>query len=68
MSQNTFLSSIHLNRIRIKVSKFQNRSKKASFLPKYEPKIVRGFLPFSVAQYMVHGSYFVRNDDFINSF
>ena len=45
----------------LKVSKFQNELMKSSFLPKYEPKIVRISL-----QYLVH--VFVRNDDFINSF
>ena len=56
----------------LKVSKFQNEFIKSSFLPKYEPKIVR-FLPCSVAQYRaeiltIFGSYFGRNDDFLNSF
>ena len=55
----------------IKVSKFQNEFIKSSFLPKYEPKIVRIFLPCSVAQYRaeiltIFGSYFKRNNDLIN--
>ena len=46
---------------------------KSSFLPKYEPKIVRISALYSVAQYRaeiltIFGSYFGRNDDFINSF
>ena len=60
----------------VKVSKFQHELLKSSFLPKYEPKSKSckdGFLPCSVAQYKVEiltifGSYFGRNDDFMNSF
>jgi hypothetical protein len=44
---------------------------KSSFLPKYEPKILR-ILPCSVAQYRteiltIFASYFGRYDDFIDS-
>ena len=47
----------------LKVSKFQNEFMKSSFLPKYEPNIVR-----ISATLTIFGSYFGRNDDFINSF
>ena len=55
----------------IEVSKFQNEFMKSSFLPKYEPKFVR--ISALEAQYRaeiltIFGSYFGRNDDFINSF
>ena len=60
---------------RVKVSKFQNEFMISSLLPKYEPKIVFviAFLPCSVVQYRAEiltmfGSYFGRNDNFINSF
>ena len=59
----------------IKVIKFQNEFMKSSFLPKYEPKIVRIFALYcgTVSTYRVKiltifGSYFGTNDDFINSF
>ena len=55
----------------LKVSKFHNEFMKSSFLPKYEPKILR--MPCIVAQYRTEilttlGSYFGRNNDFLNSF
>jgi hypothetical protein len=49
----------------LKVSKFQNKFMKSSLLQKYEPKLViiyRAEIP------TIFGSYFGRNDDFINSF
>ena len=54
----------------LKVSKFQNEFMKSSFVPKYDPNIVRIF-----AQYVLYRSeilkkiypYFGRNDDFKNS-
>ena len=55
-------------------SKFQNEFMKSSFLPKYLPKIVKDFCPVvwhSTGQksiVTIFGSYFGRNDDFINSF
>ena len=57
----------------LKVSKFQNEFMKSSFFPKYERNIVRISALLSVAQYRAEkltiiGSYFRRNDDFINSF
>ena len=58
----------------LKLSKFQNQFMKSSFLPKYEPKIVRNcYRACSVAHYSeeiltIFGSYFGRNNDFINSF
>ena len=56
----------------LKVSKFQNEFMKSSFFPKYEPNIVR-ISVCTVPNYRVEiltifGSYFGRNDDFINSF
>ena len=50
----------------VKVRKFQNGFMKSSFLPKYEPKIIR----ISSLQYdTVQGSsYSGRNNDFINQF
>ena len=56
----------------IKVSKFQNEFMKSSFLPKYEPNIVRIYactVPHYRAEILtILGSYFGRNEDFINSF
>ena len=56
----------------IKVSTFQNEFMKLSFLPKYEPNIVRIaalYVPHHRAEILtIFGSYFGRNDDFINSF
>jgi hypothetical protein len=56
----------------IKVSKFQNEFMKSSFLPKYEPNIVKIsalYLPHYRVQILtIFVSYFGRNDDFINSF
>ena len=59
--------------IQLKVGKFQNEFMKSSFLPIYEPKIVRISALLSVAQFRaeiltIFRSYFGRNDDFINSF
>ena len=53
----------------LKVSKFQNEFMKSLFLPKYEQKLSR-FLPCVVKAEIltIFGSYFGRNDDFINSF
>jgi hypothetical protein len=56
----------------LKVSKFQNEFMKSSFLSKYEPNIVR-ISALTVPHYRaeiftIFGSYFGRNDDFINSF
>ena len=69
--QNTIQLLIFLPQ-NLKVSKFQNEFLKTSFLPKYEPNIVRisalycatlqGKNPYNF------GSYFGRNDVFINSF
>ena len=58
----------------LKVSKFQNEFMKSSFLPKYEPNIVRiSALNCATLYYRgeilsIFGSYFGRNDDFVNSF
>ena len=62
----------HPKHYELKVSKFQNEFIKSSFLPKYEPNIVRisalycaklhGRNPYNF------GSYFGKNDDFIISF
>ena len=56
----------------IKVRKFQNELIKSSFLPKYEPNIVRIYactVPHYRAEILtIFGSYFRRNDEFINSF
>ena len=57
----------------IKVSKFQNEFMKSSFLPKYEPNIARISAMYSATlqgrnPYNFFGSYFGRNNDFINSF
>ena len=58
----------------LKVSKFQNEFIKSSFLPKYEPNIVmisalHCIVPHYRAEILtIFGSYFGRNDDFINSF
>ena len=57
----------------LKVSKFQNEFMKSSFLPKYEPNIWRISALYCVPHYRaeiltIFGSYFGRNDDFINSF
>ena len=49
----------------LKVSKFQNEFLKSSFLPKYEPKIVKHYRAEILT---IFGSYFGRNDDFINWF
>ena len=53
----------------LKVRQFQNEFMKSSFLPKYKQKL-SGFLPFVVKAeiWTIFGSYFGRNDDFINSF
>ena len=53
----------------LKVSKFQNKFMKSSFLPKYEQKL-SGFLPCVVRAEIltIFHSYFGRNDDFRNSF
>ena len=54
--------------------KFQNELMKSSFLPKYEPNIVRlsalycATLHYRAEILTIFGSYFGRNDDFINSF
>ena len=57
----------HLN-----ASKFQNEFMKSSFLPKYEPKIVRISALYCATlqgrNLTIFGSYFGRNDDFINPF
>ena len=46
---------------------FQNEYMKSSFLPKYEPKT--GTVPHYKAEILtIFGSYFGRNNDFINSF
>ena len=52
----------------LKVSKFQNKLMKLSFLPKYEPKIVRISIQYRAEILTIFGSYFGRNHDFINSF
>ena len=54
----------------IPVSKFQNELMKLSFLPKYEPKIVRisAWAQYRAEIFTMFGSYFGRNDNFINSF
>ena len=57
----------------LKVSKFQNELMKSSFLPKYEPNIVRISALCTVPHYRaeihtIFGSYCGRNDNFINSF
>ena len=56
----------------LKVSKFQNEFMKSSFLPKYEPNIVRiSALNCATLQAEIHtvfGSYFGEKDDLINSF
>ena len=58
----------------IKVSEFQNEFMKSSFLPKYEPNIVRiSALHCTVPRYRAEilttfCSYLGRNNDFINSF
>ena len=54
----------------LKVSKFQNEFMKSSFLPKYEPKIVRISARYCYRAEIltIFGSYFERNKDFINSF
>ena len=41
---------------------------KSSFFPKYEPKIVRLSALYRAEILTVFGSYFGKNDDFINSF
>ena len=49
----------------LKVSKFQNEFMEPWLLPKYEPKIA----PHYRAEILtIFGSYFGRNNDFINSF
>ena len=58
--------TIRLRRL-VKVSKFQNEFMKSSYLPKYEPKIVR-IVRQSTGILTIFGSDFWRNDDFINSF
>ena len=54
----------------VKVSKFQNELIKSSFLPKYEPKILRISSLYCATLrpeiLTIFGSYFGRNDDFIN--
>ena len=57
----------------LKVINFQNEFTKSSFLTKYEQNIVSiSALYYATLQgrnpYTVFGSYFGRNDDFINSF
>ena len=55
----------------LKVSKFQNEFMKSSFLPKYEPNFVRMSALYTYCatlQGRNFGSYFGRNDDFIDSF
>ena len=58
----------------VKVSKFQNVLMKSSFFPKYRRTIVKiCALQCSLVQYReeilkIFGSYFVRNDAFVNSF
>ena len=56
--------------LQLKVSKFQNEFMKLSFLPKYEPKIVRisAWAQYRAEIFTMFGSYFGRNDNFINSF
>ena len=65
-----FTSEVML--IVLKFSKFQNEFMMSSFLPKYEPNIVR-ILPCTMPHYRaeilkIFGSYFGSNYDFINSF
>ena len=60
--------------IYLNVSKFQNEFMKSSFLPKYEPNIVRISARYCTTLLTwqkpntIFGSYFWRNYDFINSF
>ena len=50
----------------LKVSKFQNEFMKSSFLPKYEPKIVRISACSMARAGQKSLQYFGRNNDFIN--
>ena len=67
--------SEHYFGFHLKVSKFQNEFMKSSFLPKYEPNIVRISTLYCATlqgrnpslQLLDFGSYFGRNDDFNNS-
>ena len=67
--ENSFPGSIFWILSYLKVSKSQNEFMKSSFLPKYEPNIVRISALFYLAEILtIFGSYFGRNDDFINAF
>ena len=64
-----FLESTNFIRTNLKVSKFQNESMKASFLPKYEQKIVRISALCSEGRNLDKFLFvFFGKDDFINSF
>ena len=58
----------------LKFSKFQDEFMKSSFLPKYEPNIVRIYALYCATLHYreefltIFGSYFGRNDDVINPF